>query len=240
MKRLLILTLICLTFLACSKKQEAESKPELAKSSNEAAKIEEVTPDPEKMEETATKDKEAAAKEMKPISQKTEADEPVEEVKESRPEVVADDSEKEMSEAELWDAYKTAKERLKVAKEEDDYPNIEKHLLETAKYSGKLERVDIEAWQYNNLGFNLIESFKSKTKYLSATGKLNSMVAGKERNQYRAEIKGKFLQHKDLLLRAEKYLKTAEELDSTLEESSRTTTIESNKMFIKQVLGFIS
>jgi len=256
MKRLLILALICLAFVACSKKQEAESKPEPVKSSTETAKVEEVKPEPVAVEESANDDQEVGAKAMKPISQKPESGTPsndtkdivsAEETTDTVAETVAEtavetavETDGEMTTAELWDAYKTAKDRLKVAQEEDDYPNIEKHLLETADYSGKLGRVDIEAWQYNNLGYNLIESFKSKTKYMSATGKLNSMVAGKDRNQYRAEIKGKFLQHKDILLRAEKYLKTAEELDGTLEESSRTTTIESNQMFIKQVLGFIS
>lgn len=239
MKRLLILTLIFLVFVACSNKEkQAYNKPELSKLDNKTAEVEEA--------ETT----EVAGKEMKPISQKAESsidssekpetEEPAEESKTVKPVVEADTDDKEMSEAELWDAYKVAKEKLKVAKEEDDYSNIEKYLLETAKYSGRLERVDIEAWQYNNLGFNLIESFKSKTKYMSATGKLNSMVAGKKRNQYRAEIKGKFLKHKELLLRAKKYLKIAEELDNELEESSRTTTIESNKLFIAQVLGFIN
>lgn len=248
MKRLLILALICLTFIACSKKQEE------AKTTSESAKTEEVKPvATESVQSESIKDVEEKIKEMEPIASKaiekevTEpagdepaGAEPAEEVKTIKPIAASEKGDTEMSIAELWDAYKIAKDKLNVAKEEDDYPNIEKYLLETANYSNKLGRVDIEAWQYNNLGFNLIESFKSKTKYMSATGKLNSMVAGIERNQYRAEIKGKFLQHKDLLLRSEKYLETAEKLDSTLEESSRTTTIESNKMFIKQVLGFIS
>ena len=139
----------------------------------------------------------------------------------------------------LWKSYRSAKDIVKQAQSEKDYKKQTKYLLEAAVYAKALNRYDIEAWQYNNAGYVLIEEFKEKTDYLSVMNKLNSLELKSEIEEYRKEAQMQLSKEKGLLSQADGYLVKAQEIDSKLEESSRTTTIASNILFVNDVLSFL-
>ena len=142
-------------------------------------------------------------------------------------------------EAILWKSYRSAKDIVKQAQSEKDYWKQTKYLLEAAVYAKALKRYDIEAWQYNNAGYALIEEFKEKTDYSVVMNKLNSLELRSEIEKYRKEARMQLSKEKELLSQADGYLVKAKEIDSKLEESSRTTTISSNISFVNEVLSFL-
>ena len=112
--------------------------------------------------------------------------------------------------------------------------------MEAAKYANALQRFDIEAWQYNNAGFVLIEGFKNRTDYINVMTKLNSLKLQSEITQYRKEARLILSNEKELLLQASGYFTQAKEIDDNLEKSSRTITIASNIAFVNDVLRFLN
>ena len=149
--------------------------------------------------------------------------------------------EKDSSEDEaiLWKSYRSAKDVVKQAQSEKDYRKETKYLMEAAVYANALKRDDIEAWQYNNVGYVLIEEFKEKTDYIAVMNRLNSLKLKNEIEEYRKEARMQLSKEKRLLSKADGYLVKAKEIDDKLEESSRTTTIASNILFVNEVLSFL-
>jgi hypothetical protein len=142
-----------------------------------------------------------------------------------------------VDEASLWSSYRSAKAAVKEA--ESNYEKQAKCLLEAAGYAKDLQRFDIEAWQYNNAGFVLIEGFKDKTDYINVMNKLNSLKLKSEITQYRKEARILLNKEKEMLSQAISYLAQAKQIDGNLEKSSRTTTIASNITFVNDVLNFL-
>ncbi len=140
----------------------------------------------------------------------------------------------------LWSSYRSAKAEVKEAESDNDYEKQAKYLLEAAKYANALQRFDIEAWQYNNAGFVLIEGFKNRTDYINVMTKLNSLKLQSEITQYRKEARLFLSNEKELLLQASGYFTQAKEIDDNLEKSSRTITIASNIAFVNDVLRFLN
>jgi len=210
MKKYLWLIVIALLIVSCNSKK-SETTQELAESS--------------KSEEKADSN---LVLEQKPKVEKT-----VEQVEEKTEDNLIED------EATLWSSYRSAKAEVKEAESDNDFEKQAKHLLEAAAYAKALQRFDIEAWQYNNAGFALIESFKNKTDYLNVMNKLNNLKKKSEITQYRKEARIILSNEKELLLQASGYLTQAKEIDDNLEKSSRTVTIASNITFVNDVLRFL-
>ena len=145
-----------------------------------------------------------------------------------------------VDEASLWSSYRSAKDMVKEAEIANDYKKQTKFLLEAANFANALQRFDIEAWQYNNAGYALIQGFKEKTDYLSVMDKLNSLELLSEIMEYRKETRSFMSIEKELLTEAEKHLKQAKAIDGKLEASSRTTIIANNILFVNDVLGFLN
>jgi len=143
-------------------------------------------------------------------------------------------------EATLWSSYRSAKAAVKEAESDNDFEKQAQYLLEAAEYANALQRFEIEAWQYNNAGFVLIEGFKDKTDYINVMTKLNNLKLKSEITQYRKEARMILNNEKELLLQASGYLSQAKEIDDNLENSSRTTTITSNITFVNDVLRFLN
>ena len=167
-----------------------------------------------------------------PIAEKT-----TEQVPEQTKEIV----EKEVieDEASLWDLYRSAKDAVKEAEADNDYIKQTQHLLEAAEFANALQRYDIEAWQYNNASYALIQGFKEKTDYLALMDKLNNLELLSEIMEYRKETRTLMSKEKELLIESNSYLVKAKEIDDKLEASSRTTIIANNILFVNDVLNFL-
>lgn len=179
-----------------------------------------------------------AVTESKPIVEET-----TEQVAKQTEEIAEKEiSEKEVieDEANLWSSYRSAKDAVKEADADGDYIKQVKHLLEAAEFANALQRYDIEAWQYNNAGYALIEDFKEKTEYMSVMDALNKLELKSEIMEYRKETRSFMSIEKDLLTEASKYLVKAKEIDDKLESSSRTTIIANNILFVNDVLSFLN
>ena len=143
-------------------------------------------------------------------------------------------------EASLWDLYRAAKDAVKEAQVNNDYIKQTQHLIEAAEFANALQRYDIEAWQYNNAGYVLIQGFKEKTDYPALMNKLNNLELLSEIMEYRKEARMLMIKEKELLIEANSYLVKAKEIDDKLEESSRTTIIANNILFVNDVLSFLN
>ena len=142
-------------------------------------------------------------------------------------------------EANLWSSYRSAKDAVKEAEAESDRRKQTKHLLEAAEFANALQRYDIEAWQYNNAAYALIQDFKEKTEYMSVMDALNKLELKSEIMAYRKETRTLMSEEKELLFEANIYLVKAKEIDEKLKESSRTTIIVNNILFVNDVLSFL-
>ncbi|MDA3814380.1 MAG: hypothetical protein PF570_09030, partial [Candidatus Cloacimonetes bacterium] len=121
----------------------------------------------------------------------------------------------------------------------NDYIKQTKHLLKAAEFANALQRYDIEAWQYNNAAYALIQDFKEKTEYSSVMNALNKLELKSETMEYQKEARSFMSIEKESLTEAGKYLAKAKEIDDDLEVSSRTATIASNILFVNDVLDFL-
>ena len=173
-----------------------------------------------------------AVKNPEPIAEKTteEVTEQIEKITEK--EVIED-------EASLWDLYRSAKNAVKEAEVNNDYEKQTQHLLEAAEFANALQRFDIEAWQYNNAAYALIQGFKEKTDYSALMDKLNNLELLSEIMEYRIEVRTLLSKEKELLIESNSYLAKAKEIDDKLEASSRTTIVANNILFVNDVLNFL-
>lgn len=160
-------------------------------------------------------------------------------VKEEEPQEMPKREETVISDPELWKGYNTAKQKLREAKETGDILQIKKHLLDAAFYAKKLNRIGIEAWQYNNIGFYSIEEFKKRTNYDSKMYELSSMKPGPNKESFHNALKEELHKEFDLIKDAEKYLLISKKLDTKHADESRTGMIESNLSFIHFAKEFI-
>ncbi len=221
MQKYFIFVVILILMIGCTSKESGTEQELLdsLKSQEETDSIAVTKPEP--IDEKTTKQTEKIAE--KEVSEK--------EVIEK--EVIED-------EASLWSSYRSAKEAAKEAEKNYDYRELTRHLLEAAEFANALQRYDIEAWQYNNAGYALIEDFKEKTEYLSVMDALNKLELKSEIMEYRKETRSFMSIEKDLLTEASKHLAKAKEIDDKLESSSRTTIIANNILFVNDVLSFLN
>jgi hypothetical protein len=155
---------------------------------------------------------------------------------ESRP---LETGEKTLTDADHWAGYTSSKSALESARRANDIHGITSALLKAAHYAHELNRPDIEAWQYNNLGYYSIKEFKRLTDYKTRLSKIESMPPGKEKAATIENTRTLFRGQIGLLNEAANYLKKADEVDKTLEISDRTLKIKSNMDFVRWVKRFV-
>jgi hypothetical protein len=214
MRKYFLFVIVVILFIGCnSKEQKAENEfLESLKSEEKADSI--IVAEPE------------------PIVEKTTEQVPEQTVKIVEKEIIED-------EANLWSSYRSAKDAVKEAEANNDYTKQAQHLLEAAGFANALHRYDIEAWQYNNAGYALINDFKEITEYMSVMDALNKLELKSEIMEYRKETRSFMNIEKELLTEAGKYLAQAKKIDDKLEASSRTTIIANNILFVNDVLSFL-
>jgi len=147
------------------------------------------------------------------------------------------EKEKWLSEARLWEMYNEARSKVKAAEKKENFEEMSKYSYEAAIYANALERKDIEAWQYNNAAFYLINAFQNKTGYHNEMDQLNKLELKTEILEFREQMKKKFRKEQRLLSKAEGFLEKAKEIDDELEESERTKIISNNQSFVSDVLN---
>jgi hypothetical protein len=214
MKKYFMFTVVVLLIIGCNSK-ESGTEQELLKSLESEDKADSIV-----------------VTEPEPIVEKTTEQSPEQTEKIAEKEIIED-------EANLWSSYRFAKEAVKEAEANNDYTKQAQHLLEAAGFANTLHRYDIEAWQYNNAGYALINDFKEKTEYMSVMDALNKLELKSEIMEYRKETRSFMSIEKDLLTEAGKHLERAKEIDDKLEASSRTTIIANNILFVNDVLSFL-
>ena len=216
---------VVLLIIGCNSKESGTEQELLESLKNEEKTDSIAVTEPEPIVEKTTEQTEK-------IAEKEISDKEVSEKEVSEKEVIED-------EANLWSSYRSAKEAVKEAEIDNDYTKQTKHLLEAAEFANALQRFDIEAWQYNNAGYALIEDFKEKTEYMSVMDALNKLELKSEIMEYRKETRSFMSIEKSLLTEAAKHLAQAKEIDDKLESSSRTTIIANNILFVNDVLSFL-
>lgn len=144
------------------------------------------------------------------------------------------------TEADIWNDYNQARENLQTAKTEENFTEIKKYLLLTAGFARELNRDDIEAWQYNNIGFYGIEEFKKKVDYQERIAALETMKPGTEKAEFYRSIVTDFRQESDFLSEIKTYLETARKIDGQLPVSERTEMIANNVGFIEDIQAMLS
>lgn len=222
MRKYFIFAVVVLLIIGCNSKK-SETDQELLESLKSEEKTDSI-----------------AVIDPKPIVDKT-TEQVTEQITKQVPEKIEEVVEKEIieDEASLWDLYRSAKDAVKEAEANNDYIKQTQHLLEAAEFANALQRYDIEAWQYNNAAYALIQGFKEKTDYLALMDKLNNLELLSEIMEYRKETRILMSKEKELLIEANSYLLKANEIDDKLEASSRTTIIANNILFVNDVLSFL-
>ena len=140
----------------------------------------------------------------------------------------------------IWERYNSAKIKLKKAKEEGNFTGIKKNLLEAAVCAEKLGRKDIEAWQYNNIGYFSIEEFKKRTNYDESMKRISMLKTGEKKTNFLQAVKEGFRKEKTLIHDAKKYLIKAQKNDADLVDKKRKSMINSNLKFIENIDEFLN
>jgi hypothetical protein len=163
---------------------------------------------------------------------------PVEPPQESAPEPVSGPKPETLSEAQLWECYTLAKQTATRARDRKDLEGVVQALEEAAQAANSLNRPDIEAWQYNNIGYYTIQTFQDRTGYMGLMARLEAMPPGREKTAVIKETRTVLRDHFSLLEDAAYYLEKAREVDAGLDPSERTEKIKSNLDFIRWVRDF--
>ncbi|MDA3814772.1 MAG: hypothetical protein PF549_00185, partial [Patescibacteria group bacterium] len=142
--------------------------------------------------------------------------------------------------SELWKQYKDAKASVTKYISKNNLDSIIFYLNAAADAAYELSREDIATWQLNNIGYYSINEFKSRTNYDSRMQQLATIKNLNEKSLFVEETKNVFIENYEILTRAQNYLYKAQLLDSDLEPSERTKTIESNLEFIEWIRNYIS
>jgi hypothetical protein len=144
-----------------------------------------------------------------------------------------------MSNKELWAGYQSAKAKFKKASEIQDFQAMQGALSDAAHFAHTLDRPDIEAWQYNNIGYYTIMEFKQLVDYDSRITQLEKLPPSPGKSEYLKEIRRLFRNHTSILSEGLQYLEKAKAIDEVLDPSDRTEKIKNNQAFILWVLNFI-
>ncbi len=145
-----------------------------------------------------------------------------------------------ISSADLWQKYQQYREESKTAFNNSEFQKAVQKLKQTAQYARQLNRDDLAAWQYNNIGYYSILEFKGETNYDYRMHQLRTIDREAKRRQFANETKELFREHLKLLTDAETYLEKAYELDKKYNNKSRTEKIYSNLQFIDWVKNYIN
>ncbi|MBN2282040.1 MAG: hypothetical protein JXQ65_15765 [Candidatus Marinimicrobia bacterium] len=140
----------------------------------------------------------------------------------------------------LWQKYREAREKSKEALSNSEFHQALDHLKAAAIYAEKLDRGDLAAWQYNNIGYYSIQEFKGVTNYDYRMHHLRSISDKNQKEQYLSETKKIFSKNINLLTTAESYLKNALKIDEHYHDQDRTEKINSNLNFIIWVNNFLT
>lgn len=229
MKKLILHIVVLALFASCESKHEEPAKVESNKESEQETKI-----------DTAKLFDSVKTHEVKPAAEdKDKPDEPIQtESKPAEPKPQTEPA-KLKSISELWNTYKSAKQKVNDALEADNLDETIKYLKIAGEAAQDLGRPGIAAWQFNNIGHYSIEKFKKETNYDNRMRELATMESGDEKVTYLDETKRLLDLYYPLLLRAEKYLERAQIIDDELEKSRRTEVIERNVEFIAWVKDFL-
>jgi hypothetical protein len=150
--------------------------------------------------------------------------------------IMKDENAKSISE--LWNSYKKAKNKVSKALDSNDIDAAIVNLSVAGESAEELGRMDIAAWQFNNIGHYSIVEFKRRTDYEKRLQKLATMQSGKEKALFQTATQELFLSEYPLLKRAEEYLVRAQIIDDFLEPSRRTEVIQRNIDFIDWIKEF--
>jgi len=227
MKKLSIL-ILCLitTFYFCGKNKEEQSvkeinlKPQPKVEVIPQTKVEPVS-EPTKTEETKQVDPEK--KQVEKIIEKT----------------TDNISEKEITSAQLWQKYRESREASKEALNNSQFQQAIDRLKVAAINAEKLDRGDLAAWQYNNIGYYSILEFKGITNYDYRLHQLRAITEKEANKQYLADTKKVFNDNIKILRDAKIHLERALEIDASYTEKNRTEKIKSNLQFINWIENFI-
>ncbi|HPG37995.1 MAG TPA: hypothetical protein PLP19_06675 [bacterium] len=140
---------------------------------------------------------------------------------------------------ELWNEYEQLKKDITFNKDNWNYPELVKSLNKTAEIAQKLQRPEIAAWQFNNIGYYSIQEFKNRTDYTNRMEDIRVMPSGAERDQYIQETRDVLRSEIELLNNAEQSLYDAIELDNQQPDKNRQDIINNNLGFISTVKSFI-
>jgi hypothetical protein len=146
----------------------------------------------------------------------------------------------DLSVMELWEKYREFREASKVALNNSEFQQALTNLKLAAKYASQLERDDLAAWQYNNIGYYSILEFKGRTNYDFRIHNLRTFTNQKERDAYLEETKKIFKENLKILTDAETYLEKAYEIDKKYDDQNRTDKIYSNLKYIDWVKNFLN
>lgn len=224
-----------LTLTFCGKK---EVKQEETKSNTQ---IEQKQPE-KTTEPTENKSRETKRDEATPEKSQTSPENKTRETK--RDQEISKEPEKgpglsQMKESDLWQFYNQNKAKAKIAIENNKVDDIVYYFEKAGEAATQLNRPDIAAWQYNNIGYHLIEHFKKETDYDSRLSILNQMPAGKEKTEYHNNLKSLFSKNINNIKNAKSNLIKAKEIDDKLEASNRTNIIANNINFTNYIESFV-
>ncbi len=144
-----------------------------------------------------------------------------------------------LSKSELWAKYKQARKKAYEYNEKGMLKKAAKELLLSAECAELIDRQDIAAWQYNNVGKQEIDIFKSKTEYDKRMNRIGSMEYGDKKTEYIAKCKKVMSDNINILDRSLGYLEKAKDLDAIKTDNKRLKMIESNIRFIIQLKRFL-
>ena len=150
--------------------------------------------------------------------------------------VLRDQSGKSISE--LWNTYKKAKDDVNKALDNNDIEAVVINLALAGRCTQQLGRVDIAAWQFNNIGHHSISEFKRRTGYEQRLQKLATMPAGNAKIGYQQATKDLFFREYPFLKKSKKYLERAQIIDDDLEPSRRSDAIQNNLDVIEWIKNF--
>lgn len=140
--------------------------------------------------------------------------------------------------SELWNTYKKAKDDVNKALDKNDIAAVVSNLALAGECALQLGRMDIAAWQFNNVGHYSIMEFKRRTGYDQRLQKLATMPAGNVKTGYQLATKDLFFREFPVLENARNYLVQAQIIDDELEHSRRTGAIQSNIDYIEWIKNF--
>jgi len=143
------------------------------------------------------------------------------------------------SEADLWRGYQDARATFQRARADGDFEKSIGALLDAARFASALNRPDIEAWQYNNIGYYSILEFKERTDYDARMTGMQAMKPGAEKTAYTEETRSVFRRSFPVLERGMDALEKAEGIHAEPDDAKRQETIESNLRFIQWVRDFL-